>query len=129
MVTRSWTQERFMVRLHVRGLDGQPKGAPMNDIKATGTAWKFLKGTPDRIRSQHGSHVWQIGEWYSVTSRNIRACSNGFPCSSRAIDALGYVAGTVVAQVEYAGVEDREDDKSAHRHMRIVRAWNWTATD
>lgn len=100
----------------------------MSEITATGTAWKFLVRRNGEIRSQHGHQSWEIGEWYSVLPP-VGACSNGFHCSPTPLAALGYVPGDVVAQVEYAGQKDVEGDKSAHEHMRIVRAYEWTAVD
>jgi hypothetical protein len=94
----------------------------------TTTQWKFLRQRGEKIASEHGDQEWTGGEWYEVEGW-IHACVNGFHCSPGILAALGYVQGEILAEVETAGDADVLDDKSAHRKMRIIRAWKWTKKD
>jgi hypothetical protein len=44
-------------------------------------------------------------------------------------DALSYVKGEILCEVEAKGKHYTGDDKSTWPQMRIIRAWNWTQKD
>jgi len=86
--------------------------------------YKFLR---IGFKSNSGDHTWQIGKWYKES--DISICNKGFHCSDTPLQALGYVAGEILAQVQVRGKSIVEDDKSVHEEMKIVKAWNWTKAD
>lgn len=92
------------------------------------TRWKFLDLQDGKIRSRSGDKTWTIGKW-SRARGEIEPCSNGFHCSPTIREAFGYVPGSVLAEVEVRGTSADHGDKSAHRDMRILRAWKFTKED
>ena len=86
--------------------------------------WKFIL---DGFKSAYGDCTWKIGEW-KKESVAIK-CQKGFHASTRIIDALFYVKGSILAQVEVKGICDKEDDKQCWTEMRLVKAYKWTAQD
>jgi hypothetical protein len=90
--------------------------------------YKFLNEESGHIKSEYGDHTWEIGKKYSVKGKII-CCENGFHASEKPLDALGYVKGNVLAIVEGFGDCDIEEDKSAHRSMKIVSAYKWGKVD
>lgn len=90
--------------------------------------WKFLVSYDDTntIRSWFNRSPWQIGEWREVVGP-LNLCYWGFHASQRAIDALRYIPGNIVAQVEGAGEQISDEDKTAFERMRLLRAWHWTS--
>jgi hypothetical protein len=98
-------------------------------VEAPITAWKFLRLTDaGKIRSGSGKLTWTVGTWKTFRGTPL-CCVRGLHASPRAVDALRYVPGEILAQVECAGAHDDEGDKSAWQRMRIVKAWRWNAPD
>ena len=85
--------------------------------------FKFLW---EGLKSNFNGYQWKIGEWQKTEC--VELC-HGFNCSRRIIDALGYVKGDILAEVEVRGKHFNGDDKSTHAEMKIVRAWKWQKKD
>jgi hypothetical protein len=85
--------------------------------------WKFLR---TGLKSDYNGFQWEIGKW--ETTECERLCV-GFNCSNRIIDAMRYVSGEILAEVESSGKCFEDDSKSTHEKMRIVNAWNWRKED
>jgi len=85
--------------------------------------WKFLRSG---LKSNFDGHQWAIGKWQKTDCREL---CHGFNCSRRIIDAMYYVHGEILAEVEVKGRHFVGDDKSAHEGMRIIHAWHWTQAD
>ena len=92
--------------------------------------WKFLHLREGAICSEHGNCQWQVGE-QKIAEGTIELCENGFHCSALLWDALRYVQGSVLAEVEVDGDHVVADppDKECWRSMQLMRAWKWTAKD
>ena len=86
--------------------------------------YKFLR---TGLKSNSGNHKWEVGKWYKEDTVDI--CNRGFHASKTPLQALGYVAGEIVAQVEVKGKSIIQDDKGCWSEMRIVKAWNWKKKD
>lgn len=87
--------------------------------------WKFLR---IGLKSDGGKHCqWRLGEWRKES--DIKICDEGFHCSQTPLQALGYVKGEILAQVEVRGESIVESDKECWSEMRIVKAWHWTKED
>ena len=89
--------------------------------------YKFLRLVDGQIKSDHGNCVWKIGEWKK--ENKAEACNSGFHCSAEPLDALYYVNGEVLAEVEVNGKSDIKYDKQAWSEMRIVKAYEWNKRD
>jgi hypothetical protein len=88
--------------------------------------WKFLRYIDGALWSEVGSQQWEsFGRLYSVHGR-IKFCRNGYGCSPSIAQAMAYVWGEAVAEVEGNGTSDYEADRCVHREMRVNRAWRWT---
>ena len=85
--------------------------------------WKFLR---TGLKSDYNGFQWEIGKW--ETTECERLCV-GFNCSNRIIDAMRYVSGEILAEVESSGKCFEDDSKSTHEKMRIVNAWHWRKED
>src|SRR5574343_301003 len=85
--------------------------------------WKFLR---TGLKSDYNGFQWEIGKW--ETTECERLCE-GFNCSNRIMDAMRYVSGEILAEVESSGKCFEDDSKSTHEKMRIVNAWNWRKED
>ena len=85
--------------------------------------WKFLR---DGLKSNYDGHQWVIGKWQKTECLGL---CQGFNCSRRIIDAMNYVQGEILAEVEVEGRHFDGDDKSTHEQMRIIHAWHWTKAD
>jgi hypothetical protein len=88
-------------------------------------AWKFLR---EGMRSENGEHTWEIGRWYEAAGP-LELCVNGFHCSRRILDAMRFVQGEILAEVEVRGEALAGGDKSCHRSMRVIRAWKFQRRD
>ena len=87
--------------------------------------YKFLR---TGLKSDNGrNRDWEMGVWRKEDK--VELCHNGFHASKTPLQALGYVAGEILAQVEVGGISDVEKDKEVWSEMRIVKAWNWTKED
>ena len=86
--------------------------------------WKFLR---TGMKSQYGSHVWEIGKWYHEDK--VVICGSGFHASDTPLQALGYVSGEILALCEAKGINQIEDDKSVWSDMRITKAYHWKKED
>ena len=78
------------------------------------------------MKSDYNGYQWEIGKW--ETTECERLCE-GFNCSNRIMDAMRYVSGEILAEVESSGKCFEDDSKSTHEKMRIVNAWNWRKED
>ncbi len=92
------------------------------------TRYKFLHLIDDSIKSESGDCTWRVGQWQQIDGAP-ELCESGFHCSRRALDAFGYVQGSIVARVEVEGESDTGGDKECWQHMRIVQAWKWQWQD
>ena len=88
------------------------------------TLYKFLR---TGMKSQHGNCTWKVGEWKHEDA--ISLCDYGFHASVRAIDALSYVPGEIIAKIEAKGKHLSQTDKQVWTDMRVVKAWHWTKED
>ena len=86
--------------------------------------YKFLR---TGLKSEHGDCVWSVSEWKHEDTIDI--CSRGFHASKTPLQALGYVKGEILAEVEVKGKNVKEDDKEVWSDMRIVKAWHWKKED
>jgi hypothetical protein len=82
--------------------------------------WKFLR---KGMKSEHDNCTWKVGEWKHCDGI-METCENGFHASALIYDALQYVQGEILAEVEVMGDHADSDDKSAWSDMRVIRAWN-----
>jgi hypothetical protein len=89
--------------------------------------WKFLREKEGRIASEYDGSEWTIGVRRSVPAP-IRECE-GLNCCPIITDAMGYVQGEVLAEVEISGVKITGDDKITSEHMTLIGAWRWTKKD
>jgi uncharacterized protein with ATP-grasp and redox domains len=65
--------------------------------------------------------------WRKETEINI--CNSGFHASQTPLQALGYVHGEILSEVEVRGKSIIQDDKECWSEMRIVKAYHWTKED
>jgi len=91
------------------------------------TLWKFLHLQDGKIKSDRGDCSWT--DAWKKHEGEVRCCSGGFHASIRAIDALRYVSGSVIAKVEVKGKSHIEKDKEAWESMRIIEARHWKKED
>jgi hypothetical protein len=84
-------------------------------------AWWFCAPDPDGVvRLPHGDgRVVKVGETLSVEGP-IVACKSGLHASVRAFDALQYAPGGTICRVEVWGDVQKEEDKIAGRHRRVL---------
>jgi hypothetical protein len=85
--------------------------------------YKFVR---TGLKSNHDDSQWEIGEWRKT---ECKAICVGFNCSDRVIDALSYVKGEILCEVEAKGKHFTDKDKSTWESMRIVKAWHWKKED
>ena len=90
--------------------------------------YKFLRHINGKIWSANGDCTWKVGAWKRRTGE-IELCENGFHCSQKPLDALSYVKGEIIAQVEVAGLSDIGHDKECWQRMKIIHAWHWAKED
>ena len=92
------------------------------------TGWKFLiRSKAGRIVSDYDGSPWVIGEWREHEGM-LEECL-GFNCSPTIPQALRFVQGTVVAEVEYEGDVVESQMKMTARRMRLLRVWEWGKED
>jgi hypothetical protein len=92
--------------------------------KKTKKLYKFLR---TGLKSQNGDITWKVGEWY--VEKEIDICNKGFHASKTPLQAMGYVAGEILAKVSVKGQSVIQDDKECWSEMKINKAWNWTKKD
>ena len=85
--------------------------------------FKFLR---DGLRSDYNGYQWDIGVWHTTECKEL---CHGFNCSRRIVDAIQYVSGEILAEVEVRGKHFDDKDKSTHAEMRIIKALKWTQAD
>lgn len=91
--------------------------------------YKFLKLKRKKIVSAYNKNFkWEIGKWYK-TDEKLSMCSNGFHCSKKPLDALGYISGEILAVVEVRGKYLKQSDKQCWQEMKIEKAYKWTKKD
>ena len=56
--------------------------------------FKFVR---EGLRSERGGYQWELGKWHKTEC--VELC-HGFNCSDRILDALGYVQGEILGEVE-----------------------------
>ncbi len=87
--------------------------------------FKFLQLRDGKLVSNNGdAGEWKVGEWKRVDGE-LNLCKNGLHCSRLVQDALNYVKGDVLAEVEVRGNHISDDDKECWREMRVVGTWGW----
>ena len=93
--------------------------------------WKFLHRQGAEIVSGLGQAgirtVWQVGEWQAVAPPT-KACA-GLNCSKHPSQAIQYVKGDVLAEVEYDGTVIDDGDKLTCERMRILEIYAWGAEE
>src|SRR5690242_4667205 len=89
---------------------------------------KLYKYLRTDLKSDRGNHQWEIGRWYKVDEK-LDICNVGFHASKTPLQALGYVAGELLAEVEVRGESIIEDDKECWSEMRLVKVWHWQKKD
>ena len=84
-------------------------------------AWWFCAPDDDGVvRLPHGDkRVVKVGETLSVEGE-IVACQSGLHASVRAVDALQYAPGSTVCRVEVWGDVQKESNKIAGRHRKVL---------
>ena len=88
------------------------------------TGWKFLvRDVSGNIVSKRDGSRWVVGEWREHEGV-LEECI-GFNCSPTIPQALGFVQGTVLAEVEYDGDAIESENKVTARRMRLARVWDW----
>ncbi len=93
--------------------------------KKVKTLYKFLR---TGLKSDNGKdRDWKLGEWRK--EENISICNSGFHASKTPLQAMGYVAGEILAEVEVRGDHIAHDDKECWSEMRIMKAWHWKKPD
>jgi hypothetical protein len=85
--------------------------------------FKFLRSG---LKSEFNGFQWTIGIWHKT--KCLELC-HGFNCSEKILDALSYVKGEILAEVEAEGKHFTGDGKSTWEKMRIIRAWHWSKKD
>jgi hypothetical protein len=89
--------------------------------------YKFLNLEGKKIKSNIGNCTWKVGAWKH--ENNIDICSKGFHCSNTILDALSYVKGSILAEVEVKGKSIKQKDKSVHEDMCLKKVWYWRKED
>jgi len=88
---------------------------------------KLYKFVRTGLKSNSGDHTWEIGKWYHENIVDIY--NKGFHASKTPLQALGYVGGEILCEVEVKGTSEIEDDKECWSDMRVVKAYHWTKED
>ena len=100
-------------------------------MKDSMKGWKFLHRQGAEIVSGLGQAgirtVWQVGEWQAVAPPT-KACA-GLNCSKHPSQAIQYVKGDVLAEVEYDGTVIDDGDKLTCERMRILEIYAWGAEE
>ena len=87
--------------------------------------YKFLRTD---LKSDSGENRdWKLNEWRHEDK--IDMCNSGFHASKTPLQALEYVAGEILAQVEVRGESEIENDKECWSDMRIMKAYHWKKND
>lgn len=86
--------------------------------------YKFLM---TGFKSENGNMKWEIDKWYHEDKISI--CNKGFHCSNTILDALSYVRGEIVCEVDTKGKSIKQGNKSIWSDMKVVKAWEWTKND
>ena len=68
--------------------------------------FKFLK---DGLKSNYNGFQWELGKWHKTEC--VELC-HGFNCSEKIPDALSYVKGEILCEVEAKGKHFIGNDKS-----------------
>ena len=88
----------------------------MSTEQTTILAWHFC----ERAVLAHGDgRALRAGETYSVEPP-ITCCERGLHASERVLDAWGNVEGRLLCRVELSGAMDREPEKIAAQHRRVL---------
>ena len=90
--------------------------------------YKFLREKDGKIKSESGNTEWKLSEWQKHEGK-LGLCKSGFHCSKKIRDAISYVQGGVLAEVEVKGKHIEKDDKEAWQGMRLVKVWKWQKKD
>lgn len=91
------------------------------------TYYKFLRLRNDQVISDWDESVWQKNEWRDIASNPV-LYAQGFYASDCITDALQWF-GNVLAEVETRGPSVSGRVMTAHRGMRITRAWKFSGQD
>ncbi len=89
--------------------------------------YKFVRLKNGKIVSQHGKCEWEIGKWEK--RRKLKMCLYGFHCSNKILDALNWVQGEILAEVEVGGRSEIGNAKEVWQEMKIIKAYVWTEKD
>src|ERR1700682_5822490 len=91
--------------------------------------FKFLRSSDGRtIKSQSGNVTWRMGEWQHF-SKSLVMCNAGLHCSPKITQALSFVQGEALAEVEVRGKNLKQVDKEVWSDMCITKAYRWTKED
>ncbi len=86
--------------------------------------YKFLR---TGLKSDRGNHTWELNKWYKEDI--VEICEKGYHASKTPLQALGYVAGEILAEVSVRGESVIQDDKECWSEMKITKAYHWTKKD
>jgi hypothetical protein len=101
---------------------------PKNLVLPDGWNRRLFKFLRTGMKSEKGDCTWKIGE--EKIGKNPKCCeAGGYHASTKIIDALRYVQGEILAEVEVSGISDWESDKQCWERMTIIHAKDWTPTD
>ena len=87
--------------------------------------YKFLR--TGLLSGSGEDRKWKMNQWRKESK--IEICKKGFHCSLTPLQALEYVNGEIVAEVEVRGESIIEDNKQCWSEMRITKAYHWTKED
>jgi hypothetical protein len=85
--------------------------------------YKFVR---TGLKSNHDGFQWKLGNWHKTECQELCV---GFNCSDRVIDALSYVKGEILCEVETKGKSFIGENKSTWESMKITKAWHWRKKD
>lgn len=102
---------------------------PANLVLPDGWPRRLFKFLNEGMKSAHGDCKWQVNRW-KKSYKPVRCCeAGGYHASARILDALNYVTGVHLAEVEVKGRFDFRNDKQCWSEMKIVKVKDWTKTD
>src|SRR3990167_4892913 len=80
------------------------------------------------LKSDSGDLTWKKGVWKKVDGE-LNMCHWGLHCSKEINQALGFVRGEILAEVEVRGKSIILNDKECYSEMKILKTWKWTKKD
>ena len=98
---------------------------PTNLVLPDGWNRRLFKFLLEGMRSEYGDCRWAIGE--EKIGKNPKCCeAGGYHASRRIIDAIKFVQGPILAEVEVNGLSDVKSEKECWERMTVVRTFDWS---